>query len=696
MSLIDYKTSGDVCVLRLDAPPVNAVTPALLDDLVAAIERANADDAVATIVLTGNDRHFSAGADTSLFDGVSTAEDAIRLSQVFQDAYQKLADSTKPVVAALAGRIMGGALELALACRMRVCRAGSRFSMPEVRLGINPGAGGTQRLPRLIGVGAALRMMLTGKAIDTDEALSLGLVDAVYDADDFLPCVEGIAAAARHVPPVRHRNAKIGKADNTAGHAQAEKLLASARPELIAPRKIVQAVRRGITDSFEAGLREEQEAFAACMATPATRCKLHIFSASRATAKVPELAGVTPREIATAAVVGMGSMGTGIAQALIEADIPVLVLDETPEAIGKATGRIRRSLEKRVKRGRLAAERAERMLGLVTAATDWKDLARTDLVIEAVFEDLAVKRAVITALENHCTTETIIATNTSTISLDLLAEDMRRPERLVGMHFFNPAHRMPLVEVIRRGGTSPEASLSALRFAKRLRKTPVLVRNRVGFVVNRMFVPYILEAFRLLEDGASPRDVDRAVTAFGFPMGPFVLIDMAGLDILVKTACIMHEAFPAHGAPSPIVVDLVEQGHLGQKSGSGVYRYEKGSREPLDSDITTALIQASQTAGTGQQAGIPADEIVERLVLRMVNEALHLLEEGVAREAADIDVATVLGMGFPDFRGGVLRYAHDLGIRTARKRLEELAAEHGERFSPPEQPGDRCRQQTNT
>lgn len=688
MSLIDYKTSGDLCVLRLDAPPVNAITPRLLNALVEAIDRANADNGVKTIVVAGDDRHFSAGADTSLFKGLSSSEDAITLSQDFQDAFDKVEASAKPVVAALAGKVMGGALELAMACRLRVCDRGCRFGMPEVTLGINPGAGGTQRLPRLIGVEAALKMLLTGRPIGASEAQSLGLVDAVCDANELVARAGRLAATAAHLPKTRNRTGKIAPADNEAAIAGAAELLASMRPELIAPQRIVEAVRVGLSESFDTGLREEQEAFAACMDTPATRCKLHLFFATQATSKLSAFSDVTPRTVGRAAVVGMGSMGTGIAQALIMSGVPVVIRDASSEALDRGLARIRGSVLKRVEQGRLSADRAERMLGLICPAANWQDLAESDLVIEAVFEDVAVKRAVIDSLEDACSADTIIATNTSTISLDLLAEGMRHPGRLVGMHFFNPAQRMPLVEVIRRDGTSPETSLSAVRFAKRLRKTPVLVRNRVGFVVNRMFLPYVMEAFRLLEEGASPRDIDRAMLEFGFPMGPFVLIDMAGLDILVKTVRIMNASFPSHGTLSSIAAGLVEQGHLGQKSGSGVYRYEKGNRTPHDSDTTGTLIREARGGRSAAQSGITDTAMVERLVLRMVNEAFHLLEEGIARDASDIDVATVLGMGFPDFRGGVLRYAHDLGIETVVKKLEELATEHGERFLPPERLGN--------
>jgi len=600
---------------------------------------------------------------------------------------------------------MGCALELATACHLRVCAAGSVFSMPEVTLGINPGAGGTARLPRLVGVEAALRMLLTGERVPAREALALGLVDAVCEGSELLerarallteqPPREGEApgepagrlggSLALPGPPrkTRERLDKVQDAAATAAaFAQAEARLAGSRPDLVAPFKILEAVRAGVEESFAAALLKEQQVVVDCLATRATQNKVRFFFATRETAKVPLPAGTEPARIARAAVIGMGTMGSGIAQAILMAGIPVAVWDESDAAIEKGTARIRASMQKRVGQGRLDAARAERMLGLLSATTGWEGIASSDLVIEAVFEDAAVKRGVLRRLEDVCRADAILATNTSTLSLDVLAEGMRRPERLLGLHFFSPAHAMPLVEVIRREGTDTRAVATALQFVKALRKTPVLVNNREGFLVNRLFVPYVKEAFRLLEEGADAAAVDAAMTEFGFPMGPLAVIDAAGVDILVRSDAVLSRAFPYDGCVSPIAVRLVESGRLGQKTGSGVYRYERGDYTPRPCEETGRLIADVQREAGRTPRLMDKEEIEERLVMRLVNEAFRVMEEGIAQRESDLDVAMVLGTGFPDFRGGVLRHARDLGLGHVFTRLTNLSEGFGERFAP--------------
>ncbi|MHC5053471.1 MAG: 3-hydroxyacyl-CoA dehydrogenase NAD-binding domain-containing protein [Planctomycetota bacterium] len=682
-ALVRYEVSDGVCVLRLDSPPLNTITLALLDQLCAAVRRANADDSAKGIVIAGGERHFSAGADVNLFRGIAAPEDAVRISRVFQEAFQEVEDSAKPVAAAVAGKMMGSAIELAATCHFRVADARATFRMPEVTLGINPGAGGTGRLPRLVGTGAALRMLLTAETVKAKAALELGLVDEISEGDGLVARARELVLGGRPIVRTGERTGKLGDAEaNAAAFAEAEEFIAGVRPEIIAPAKIAQAVKAGIEDSFAAGLLQEQSAFAECMGTPATRNRIYVFFATRGTAHAPDLADAKLAEVRRAAVVGMGSMGTGIAHAFAIAGVPVAVWDSDAAAIGRAVAKIGRSVGKRVERGKLSPERAEAMLALVTPAEAIDDFAEVDLVVEAVVEDADVKRAVVAELERACSDETVIATNTSTISLDELVEGMRRPERLVGMHFFNPAHRMPLVEVIRREGAAPAAVATALAAAKALRKTPILVRNREGFVVNRIFIPYFKEAFLLLEDGAGPPEVDRAMVEFGFPMGPLALIDMAGLDILALTDTVMARAFPAHGELSPIARRLVELGRLGQKTGAGVYSYEKGDYTPRPSDVTAGVVTEAlrRTGRTPRPVG--HEEITDRLVLRMVAEAFAVMEEGLVGHESDIDAAMVLGTGFPDFRGGAMRHARDVGLDTVLAGLEELAGRFGERFAP--------------
>jgi len=685
--MIEYNVADNICTLRLNAPPVNTFTFELLEQLRSAISRANEDDNVRGIILVGDEKHFSAGADVNIFEKITSAAQAIEISRVFQDAFAVVEDSAKPVVAAVAGKVMGSALEAACACHFRVCTPTAKFSMPEVRLGINPGAGGTQRLPRLIGP-AALKMLLAAETINAKQAMQLGLVDAISQDADLVATARKLLDT--HPQPVKTstRTDKISDSDAcSAAVAWAKQFIGRGRPEIIAPRKILEAVKTGIDESFQAGLTAEQRAFAECMGTLATRNKIYVFFAVRKTAKAPDLADAKPALIKTTAVVGMGSMGTGIAHALIIAGLPVVVFDRDRAMLEKGLAQITGSVEKRVAAGKLSSARAEQMLALISTATDSHDIAGADLVIEAVFENVPTKQAVIAEIENACSAQAIIASNTSTLSLDALAENMKHPDRLVGLHFFNPAQRMPLVEVIKRDSTPANTIATALSFAKRIRKTPVLVANSTGFLVNRIFIPYFKEAFYLLEDGADPRAIDAAAVAFGFPMGPLTLIDMAGLDILVFTDEVMRRAFPRHGPLSEIAATLVERGCLGQKTGSGLYKYQKGDYTRHDNRQAQDIIADVRDKSNIAPGEVDKKDIIERLVLRMVNEALYVMNEQIAQRRSDVDAAMVLGAGFPDFRGGVLKYAGDLGIETVKNRLEALAEKHGPRFQPPKQGG---------
>lgn len=680
--MLDVQYSGELCIVRLDSPPMNTITLEMLDAIVSAIHSADNNPAVSGTMLTGGPRQFSAGADIHLFERLQSSKDAINLSRTFQDAFHWIEDSAKPVIAALSGSVVGGALELAMACSARIAVQGTRLGLPEVKLGLIPGAGGTQRLPRLVGPRRALRMMLTGELIDAETARADGLVDAICSEDQISEQCHELLVMLATAQRTCDRTDKYPEAELTMALAEAEKIAAAIRPEIIAPRKIIEAVRIGLRESFTAGLRCEQQSFAECMQTRATRNRIHLFFATRNVAKLPELAKAAPGEVKRTAVVGMGTMGTGIAQALLAGGFQVKVLDEQQDAVARGVARIRSSLDRRVTDGKMSPAQRDRLIENLVPVSQFEDLSGTDLVIESVFEDVSVKQGVLRRLEQCCGDKTILATNTSTISLDLLAEPLRRGERLIGMHFFNPAQSMPLLEVIRRPDTPVEVLATAMQAGRAMRKTPVVVFNRAGFLVSRLFVPYVQEAFQLIEEGCSPRSIDKAALEFGFPMGPLVLIDMAGLDILVHTQRILQQAFPHHGDLSRIATRLVELGHRGQKTGGGVYRYDPASRDALDSPLTAELIGEIRGSAAPSQSSEDGGQIAERLVLRMVSEAFLALEEGVARSAGDVDVATVMGVGFPDFRGGVCQYARDLGLNHVRDRLEKFTQQFGPRYKP--------------
>lgn len=680
--MIEQTLRGDVRVLRLAAPNRNALTLELLEALVAAIEAAGADPEVAKVVLWGTPECFSAGADLSLFRALETEAQAMELSARFQQAFQRIEDSAKPVIAAMGGMVLGGALELALACHGRVAAEYCRFRMPEVTLGVVPGAGGTQRLPRLIGIGPALELLLSGQTIDAARALSLGLVDRVCAAEQLLE-----AALAFEPPAPLRRSSRLGGWERMrAGVADpftgAEPILARTPAEVIAPWLIVEAVKTGVGTSVEAGMACERRAFAQAVASPAAQNRIYLFFASRQTGKVPELEGVVPLPVRQTGVIGVGTMGANIAQALAQAGWEVVAVDQDLAALERAHQRIAASLDRRVARGRLAPQAAAELRKRIRLTDQWSDLAHCDLVIEAVYEDPTVKKGVFQRVESLVAPQAVLATNTSAISLDVLAAVLARPERLVALHFFHPAHHMPLVEVAYRAETAREALATAMHAVRTLGKTPVLVRNCAGFLVDRLFIPYVKEAFGLLEEGASAETVDQAMVAFGFPMGPLALIDMTGLDILIGSDRQISAAYPWHGSMPPVASRLVEQGRLGQKTGGGVYDYPGGDPQPRPSPLTAQIVAEVQRCNGRQVRPIAEEEITERLVLRMVNEAYYALGDGIARSASDVDVATVLGIGFPDYRGGVLRYARQCGVHAVLRRLEALAQHHGERFRP--------------
>jgi 3-hydroxyacyl-CoA dehydrogenase len=681
--MIDYSVDHSTAYIRLDNPPLNVLSYPLLDELVASLDRAGNDASVNGIILYGSETHFTAGADVAIFRKLETDDEAIAVSKRFQDVFMAIEQSVKPVVAAVAGSVMGGALECALSAHFRVCTATTRFSLPEVNLGIVSGAGGTQRLPRTTGVAPALDMLLSGKPVSAAGAFEMGLVDAVCAPSEFLTKAAELLSSGKNIVRTSVRTDMIAdSAANETAFSEAEKLLRKTPPELIARKIIIDAVKTGISSSFAEGCRKEQTGFAACMATNATCNKINLFFATRSTGKVEAYASFKPAEITTTAVIGMGSMGSGIAQAFAAAGKQVIVLDTDRGNAEKGIVKIADSMTRKINRGSMTRDKADALLKKITIADGWRDLSGADLVIEAVYEDIGLKQSILNNSEEACPPETIIASNTSTIDLDTLAQPLTHPQRLIGLHFFNPAHSMPLVEVIKRESTAPEVVASALHFAGTIKKTAILVNNSVGFVVNRLFIPYAIEAYRLLEEGADPFAVDAAMVKFGFPMGPLAIIDMTGIDILAFTDMQMHSAFPWHIPLSEIAKSLISEGMLGQKSGCGVYRYEKGNHRPLANERTVQLVKKH-----AETSGIPLrtftdEEITDRLIFRLIAEGFRVVEEGIARNEQDMDVAMVLGIGFPDFRGGVLRYAREYGLKAVVDRLMQLTTDHGERYSP--------------
>ena len=667
------KRSG-VAVLTLDNPPVNALSSGLKLALLEKLEAALADPAVTAIVITGAGKHFSAGADIKEFDGGA--------GPALPDLIERIENSPKPVVAALHGTVAGGALELALGCHGRVVEEGALLSLPEVTLGILPGAGGTVRLPRLIGAEAALDLILNGRKVSSAEAVPLGLVDEEVARGAAEERASALALRIGRNAPRRTRDLRvIPPRPEVMARVEAD-LQKSARGRR-APQAALECVRRALTLPFDEALRLERAAFLELVGGAESRALRHLFFAERAAQRGGELKkAITIRAIRRVGVVGFGTMGSGIAMAFANADMPVVVTDETQEAVERGLGRVRATFEDAKSKGRITEAECAARVALVQGSTDYAALGDADLVIEAVFEEMEIKRKVFRRLDEVCGDKTVLATNTSTLDVGAIAEETRDPSRVLGLHFFSPANIMKLVEVVQPATVSPNVLAACLDVVKRIGKTGVVVGVCDGFVGNRMLYAYRRQADFLLEEGALPQQVDKAIRDFGMAMGPFQISDLAGLDISWRVRKRQAATRPKGQRYSPIADRLCEQGRFGQKTGAGWYRYEKGSRTPLPDPEVEALVLATSAELGFTRREISDAEIVERCFGAMVNEGALILEEGVAARASDIDVIWIHGYGFPRFRGGPMHWADEFGLEKIASAVDRMHADQGDLVRP--------------
>ena len=644
---VSSRRDGDVLVVVLDSPPVNAISRAVRVGLLAALAHAEACDDVAAIVLTGAGRAFVGGADIREFDAPIT-------EPTLPEVTAALESSAKPVIAAIDGVALGGGLELALACHRRVATSRSSFALPEVKLGIVPGAGGTQRLPRLVGLTAALDLVPTGRSIGAAEAQRIGLVDEVVDTDVVATAITA-SATLRNRPPRRTGELPVPPlpAEEAAGLVAAATARAKGRP---APLAAVLLVRSAADLPLEVGLAEERATFLALRASPEAAALRHVFFAERSASRVPGLEDVAPRSVATIGIVGLGLMGSGIATAAAIAGYRVVGVEQSVEAAGAGETRIADLVERAGRSGRLGGADAMSVAARVTTGADLTVLADADLVIEAVIDDHDAKADLFTRLDGIVRPDAILATNTSYLDPDRLAEVVSHRDRVVGLHFFSPAHVMRLVEVVRCAKTGPEVLATAIAVARRLGKLPVVTGVCEGFIGNRIFSAYRREAEYLLEDGASPQAIDAAMEAYGFAMGPFAVFDLAGLEI----AWARRKRTPRDPAVRYVdVADrLCEAGRLGAKVGRGWWDHVDGRR--VVSPEVSALIEASRAAKGLAARSVTEEEIVTRLTGAMVAEGRALLAEGIAARASDIDLVMINGYGFPAHRGGPM-WAADRG-----------------------------------
>jgi len=670
---VNYSVRGPVAVITMDKPPVNGLGADLRTGIADALDAANADAAVQIIVLTGTSRAFSAGADVTEFGTPKAAREPNLRTLI--DLIEK---NGKPVVAAMGGQTLGGGFELAMGCHFRVALADAQLGLPEVKIGLLPGAGGTQRLPRLIGLEAALNMAVGGTPVPAARFAGSPLLDRVIDGD----LVDGAVAFANEVlaqklPVVRTRDRKVKDPMGEAFLQFARNTVGAMAKQFPAPMRALEAVANSLSKPFDEGMKLEREGFLALMQTPESRALRHVFAAERAAAKIPGLPeGTVLRNIASVGVIGAGTMGGGITMNFLNAGVPVVLLEMKQEALDKGLATIRRNYENSMKKGKLKPEQVEQRMALVTGTLSYDAFAQVDLVIEAVFENMDVKKTVFETLDKVCKPGAILASNTSYLNLDTIASFTRRPADVIGLHFFSPANVMRLLEVVRGAATAPDVLATSMALAKKIKKIAVVSGVCDGFIGNRMLAKYGMAAAGLINAGALPQQIDGALQKFGLAMGPFRMGDLAGLDIGWATR--KRRAAEAGVPLQPSVADkLCEAGRFGQKTGSGWYRYEAGKRDPIPDAVTEQMIHDFRAEQGITPRKIDDAEVVERCIYALVNEGARILEEGIAARASDLDIVYLNGYGFPLHRGGPMLYADIVGLPNVVRALRRFAAEPG-------------------
>ena len=673
-----YVVDGEIAIITMQNPPVNGLGLNLRRAIIESLRQAENDAAVKAIVLTGSGKAFSGGADIREF-GSPKATAEPHLLTVIKD----VEDAAKPVVAAINATCMGGGFELALGCHYRVAARDAQIALPEVHLGLLPGAGGTQRLPRVAPLETALNFMLSGKPVPASRFEGTKVFDRLVDGDG--PAVVAAATAlAREVVAAGSARPRIRDLKVDAPEAQAflqfsRNMVKAVAKHFPAPPMIVDAVEAASRLPFDEGLAEERRLFMTLLGSPESEAMRHAFFGERAAGKIADVPADTPlREIRKAAIIGAGTMGGGIAMNFANAGIPVTLLEMKQEALDKGLAVIRKNYENSAKKGRLKPEDVDERMGLISSTLDYHAIGDADIVIEAVFEDIGIKEQVFRKLDEVMKPGAILATNTSTLDVDRIASVTKRPQDVIGLHFFSPANVMRLLEIVRGKATARDVLATAMALARKIRKTGVLSGVCDGFIGNRMIEQYFRQAGYLVEEGASPRQVDRAIEKFGFAMGPFRMSDLAGNDVGWYIRKRRYEERPDMKYPT-IPDRICEQGRFGQKTGAGFYRYEAGRRDALPDPLVDRIIEAERKAQGITPRSIGDDEIVDRLVLALVNEGALILEEGIAQRASDIDMIYLTGYGFPLWRGGPMLHADRLGLYNVVDRMNQFARNpHGD------------------
>jgi 3-hydroxyacyl-CoA dehydrogenase len=665
-----YEVRGNVAVITLDNPPVNGLGYDTRTGVAAGVDRAVADKAVVGIVVTGAGKAFSGGADIKEFGSPKALGEPNLLSLI-----KLLEDCSKPVVAAINGTCMGGGLELALGCHYRVVASGVDIALPEVKIGLIPGAGGTQRLPRVLGVETALNIIVSGDPVKSDLLASLPgqkLFDQVV-TDDVVGAACALAAAKANEPRPRVRDMKVTHPNPDAYFQFARNMVKGMAKNFPAPAKCVDAVETSITKKFDEGMVYERETFIALMMTPECKALRHAFFGERAASKIPDVPEDTPqRPIKKLAVIGAGTMGGGITMNFLNAGIPVTMLEMKQEALDRGVATIRKNYEAQVKKGKLKADKYEQRMALLSTTLSYADIADADMVIEAVFEEMGVKEKVFKTLDEVMKPGAILASNTSTLDLNKIASFTKRPQDVIGTHFFSPANVMKLLEVVRGEKTAKDVLATVMACAKKIRKTAVVSGVCDGFIGNRMIEQYSRQAGFLLEEGCTPAQVDKAVEKFGFAMGPFRMGDLAGNDIgwAIRKRRYQEKPNMRYSKTADLLCEL---GRFGQKTGAGWYDYQAGKRDAIPSEVVVKMIEDHRKTLGITPRKIADEEIVHRLVFSLVNEAAKILEEGIASKASDIDMVYLTGYGFPLHRGGPMCYADQVGLFNVVQTMKKFA-----------------------
>ena len=666
---VNYSVKGNIAILEVDNPPVNPLSSGVRAGLAKYTSEANNDDSIEGIILTGAGRSFIAGADISEFGQKSDGPD-------LHETLREIEFSKKPVLAAINGTALGGGLETALVCNYRMGTNKAIVGLPEVNLGLLPGAGGTQRLPRLIGPAQALKMMIAGTPISAKKALQQGVIDAISEnslIDDAIAFLQEKIGTETH-PKVRDKNEKVIEArgdDNILAEAKA--LAAKTRRGQFAPGQIIACVEAAINeDDFEVGMKKESEYFLECLTNPQREAMIHIFFGERAASKISDIPKETPLlPISSAGIIGSGTMGGGIAMNFANAGISVLVLDQDEKNLERGMGVIEKNYQMMVDRGRMSQEQKDMVMSLITPTLSYDDLSNVDIAVEAVYENLDLKQEIFKSLDTVTKDHAILASNTSGLDIDAIASATNRPEKVVGTHFFSPANVMRLLEVVRGKDSSDETMATVMALGKKMGKAAVVSLNAPGFIGNRMLAGYTYQANMLLLEGALPNQVDSALESFGMSMGPFRMMDLVGLDLGWRARKLAKVETPLANKISDA---LCEQDRFGQKTSKGFYNYSEGSRAPNPAPENEAVYKEISDLNNIQRREISDQEIIDRCILALVNEGARILEEGVAQRSGDMDIVYINGYGFPIWRGGPMFYANQQGLSEVISKMDEFSS----------------------